>query len=385
LIVCAVSDTIKSAVVPVLGNVNVLLLAPTPVAHCRANLSGVELITNGDDEFNVRATKEGLADVCKFCVIVHVSVDPIKDALQPFAFEIITDCNCFDAVDATNAVAVNPESIKLANVGVPVVVRFCVIVNVNVDPLNDALQPLALLIVTDCVAFDASVANNLVAVNAFSIGADPNVFTPLMVCADSLITNMHGVVMRGNVIKVLTTPLPLPQIKFHASPDAALIVNGDDELIVNPANDGLPDVCKSCVIVHVNVDPLNEVLHPFALLKVTDCKRDDAFVDTNFDADNDISVVDLVNIDSHEMAFADINVSDVIVCTSMVFELTSDVAIAPAVTVPENTGDESTPIDIVPAPFVIVMLDASVNVAATGAAAVDPISTWPFVKPIESR
>jgi hypothetical protein len=96
-------------------------------------------------------TDENVGDpvVPRFCVIECVNVDPLKDVLHPLELAIAVSCNN-PADDALTIADANAESVIFANVGAPVVAKFCVIVCVKVDPLNDVLHPFALAIVTDC-------------------------------------------------------------------------------------------------------------------------------------------------------------------------------------------------------------------------------------------
>lgn len=97
----------------------------------------------------------------------------------PLADANVMLCNCLEEFAPTKLVAVNPLSIKFANVGAPVVVRFCVIVLVSVEPVKELLQPFALAIVTDCKALLPFVAINVVAVSPVNVSptneGDPEV------------------------------------------------------------------------------------------------------------------------------------------------------------------------------------------------------------------
>jgi len=113
--------------------------------------------------------------LCKSWLREHDNVEPVKDILDPLEFVIVTDCNLFEASDATNLEIVNPVSVILAKLGVPEVDKSCKFadVSVNVDPVKDSelFEPFELLfaIVTDCNCLDALDAVNCDAVNPVSV------------------------------------------------------------------------------------------------------------------------------------------------------------------------------------------------------------------------
>ena len=99
-----------------------------------------------DNPVFVMLVKEGLPEVDKSCKFadVSVNVDPVKDSvlLQPLEllFEIVTDCNCLDELEEINCDIVNPVSVMLANDGVPDVAKFCVLEPTNVNVLPKKLN-----------------------------------------------------------------------------------------------------------------------------------------------------------------------------------------------------------------------------------------------------
>jgi len=142
----------------------------------------------------------------------------VKELLQPFAFAIVTDSNCFVVLEATNVDAVKPESIIFANVGAPVAARFCDIVDVklNVFPENDSADVLPLLFKFVIIVF-----SNNPAVEELTSEDDKLlfvIFAKVTLDTVSIGCGVDSVMLPGAVVTMTSCAVPVIVLAIGASP-----------------------------------------------------------------------------------------------------------------------------------------------------------------------
>ena len=123
----------------------------------------------GSREDTVRLLNVGLAVLTKFCELDTVRVPAEYAKLQPFVPASVVLCNCLLPLQLTRLFAVRPESIKFANVGAAVTEISWALLTVNVLPENPRLQPFVPASVVLCNFLLALALTSVLAVKPLSV------------------------------------------------------------------------------------------------------------------------------------------------------------------------------------------------------------------------
>ena len=160
---------------------------------------------DGSDEDIIPDVNVGVAVVCKSCGVLIVNVPELVDAVIPVVVAIVADTICFIPLVNKIVFVFVPLRERLLNVGLAVLWISWVKLQFRDPATNAILQPLELLIVTDCNCFVSFKYANLSDVRTeLNIGLDVNVFCPPNDCVPSnsaTVPEILGKVIERLVVK----------------------------------------------------------------------------------------------------------------------------------------------------------------------------------------